>query len=169
MSRLETERLQLRPLTVDDADFVLKLLNEPSFIEHIGDKQVRTREDARAFIDLGPWASHAALGFGLECVELKANGEPIGVCGLLKRDILDEVDVGYAFLPEYWSSGYATEAVTAILRDARNRLGLTRIAALVNNSNSSSIRLLDKLGFSFAGMVSFHEDEPDARMYVRDL
>jgi RimJ/RimL family protein N-acetyltransferase len=169
MNHLETKRLQLRPLTLHDADFVLDLLNEPSFIEHIGDKQVRTLEDARSYVELGPQASYAAHGFGLDCVELKSSGDSIGICGLLKRDFLDDVDVGYAFLPEYWSRGYAIEAVEAVMVDARDRLGLTRVAALVNSNNASSIRLLDKLGFRFDRMVSLHEGEPDVRLYVCPL
>jgi ribosomal-protein-alanine N-acetyltransferase len=169
MRDLQTARLRLRPLTVDDADFVLALLNEPSFIEHIGDKRVRTREDARSYVELGPEASYAAHGFGLDCVELKASGRPIGICGLLKRDFLDDVDVGYAFLPEYWSRGYASEAVKAVMADARERLGLNRLAALVNCNNNDSIRLLDKLGFAFEKMVTLQQAEPDVRLYVRRL
>ena len=169
MRNLRTERLQLRPLTVNDDDFVLELLNEPSFLEHIGDKQVRTREDAKSYVELGPQASYAAHGFGLDCVELRSSGEPIGICGLLQREFLDDVDVGYAFLPRYWSRGYATEAVEAVMVDARDRLGLTRVAALVNGNNDSSIRLLGKLGFRFERMVSLHEGEQDVRLYVCQL
>lgn len=169
MSILETERLRIRPLTVDDDAFVLRLLNEPSFVENIGDREVRTHDDARKYIENGPKASHEAHGFGLDCVELKPSGEPIGICGLLKRDVLDDVDVGYAFLPEFWSRGYAREAVAAVLADAKQGLGLTRIAAVVSSNNESSIRVLERLGFRYEKMVTLSAGEPEGRFYVCDL
>src|SRR5205809_1402527 len=103
---LETDRLQLRLLSVDDAEFILRLLNEPSFIQNIGDRGVRTLDDARAYITNGPIASYEKHGFGLLLVQLKTTGTPIGICGLLKRDALPEPDIGYALLPEFWSNGY---------------------------------------------------------------
>lgn len=166
---LATERLTLRPLTLEDDVFILELLNEPSFIRHIGDKQVRTLEDARAYIESGPQASHSTHGFGLDCVELRSTLQPIGMCGLLKRDNLAEPDVGYAFLQEFWSRGYASEAVRAVLGDARERLALKRIAAMVSNDNDPSVRLLERLGFRFQRMFEFHEDEPEVRLYWIDL
>ena len=96
---IETPRLALHRLTTDDADFILELLNEPSFLRYIGDKGVRTREDACQYILAGPMASYDRFGFGLYRVERKDSGEPIGMCGLLKRESLEDVDVGFAFLP----------------------------------------------------------------------
>ncbi len=121
---IETDRLRLRQLSDDDADFVLRLLNEPSFIENIGDRGVRTLDDARAYITNGPIASYEKHGFGLLLVELKEPGTAIGICGLLKRDVLPEPDIGYALLPEFWCKGYAHESATAVLDHARNVLGL---------------------------------------------
>ena len=169
LATLATERLTLRPLTLDDDAFILKLVNEPSFIRHIGDKQVRTLPDARAYIESGPRASHSAHGFGLDRVELTSTAQPIGMCGLLKRDILPDPDVGYAFLPEFWSRGYASEAVRAVLDDARQRLALSRVAAVVSNDNTASIRLLERMGFRFQRMFEFHEGEPEVRLYRINL
>lgn len=162
----ETERLRLRHLTVDDAAFILQLLNEPSFIENIGDRGVRTREDACAYILNGPIASYARLGFGLNLVELKATGEPMGMCGLLKRDALDDVDIGYAFLPEFCSKGYAREAATAVLHHAHQVLALKRVVAIVNPQNQSSIRLLEKIGFQYKKMVRLSADAPEIKLFA---
>src|SRR5690349_12434898 len=112
--QIETARLCLRELTPDDGEFILRLLNEPSFIQNIGDRGVRTIEDARAYIVNGPIASYQKYGFGLLLVELKESGESIGICGLLKRDVLEDPDIGYALLPEFWSRGYAYESATAL-------------------------------------------------------
>jgi [ribosomal protein S5]-alanine N-acetyltransferase len=169
MRTMETARLRLRPLTDGDDAFILRLLNEPAYLEHIGDKAVRSLDDARTYVEMGPRASYEAHGFGLDCVELKASGEPIGMCGLLKRDVLDDVDVGYAFLSGFWSRGYAGEALAAVLADAKTRLRLTRIAAVVSGANDSSIRLLQKFGFRYEKMVSLYEGDTEVRLYVTDL
>ena len=112
---LETDRLRLRKLLLDDAEFVLRLLNEPSFIQNIGDRGVRTIDDARAYILKGPIASYEKFGFGLWMVETRPTGVPIGICGLLKRDVLEDVDIGYALLPEFCSQGYALESASAVM------------------------------------------------------
>ena len=114
MALLETPRLELRRLTVDDAPFMLGLLNEPSFIQFIGDRGVRTIEEAQTYISLGPMASYARFGFGLYLVELKSPRTPIGICGILKREELPEPDIGFAFRPAFWSQGYAWEAASAV-------------------------------------------------------
>src|SRR5262245_14852779 len=106
----ETERLLLRRFTVDDAQFILTLLNEPSFLRYIGDKQVRSLEDARQYIMNGPVASYERYGFGLLLVELRESRTPIGMCGLLKREGLPEPDIGFALLPDFWNKGFAYEA-----------------------------------------------------------
>ncbi len=111
----ETDRLVLRRLTVDDSGFILRLLNEPSFLQQIGDRGVRNLADAKQYILSGPIASYERHGFGLFLVELKDGLVPIGICGLLKRDALDDVDVGFAFVPESWSKGYAFESASAVL------------------------------------------------------
>jgi ribosomal-protein-alanine N-acetyltransferase len=164
---LETDRLRLRRLSIDDADakFILRLLNEPSFIQNIGDRGVRTIEDARAYILQGPVASYEKFGFGLLLVEQKESGLPIGMCGLLKRDVLEHIDIGYALLPEFWSQGYALESASAVMSYAREKLGAKRVLAVVNADNQSSIRLLEKMGFHYEKMVRLAEDAPEIKLF----
>jgi RimJ/RimL family protein N-acetyltransferase len=163
---LETDRLQLRMLTVDDAEFILRLLNQPSFIQNIGDRGVRTVDDAREYILKGPIASYEKFGFGLWMVETKSSTAPIGICGLLKRDVLEDVDIGYALLPEFWSQGYALESASAVMLYARDRLGLERVVAVTNPDNQSSIRLLEKMGFKYERMVRLSEDAPEIKLFA---
>jgi RimJ/RimL family protein N-acetyltransferase len=143
---LETERLVLRQLTLEDAPFMLQLVNEPSWLRFIGDRGVRTLEDARRYLQEGPLASYARHGFGLYLTELKPSGAPAGICGLIKRDSLEDVDLGFAFLPRYWGRGYATEAAAAVVGLAFSALGLERLVAITTLDNASSIKLLEKLG-----------------------
>jgi len=154
---LTTDRLVLRHLSPDDAPFILRLLNEPSWLEFIGDRGVHTVADAERYIETGPVEMYGRLGFGLYHVRLTASDEPIGMCGLLKRETLDDVDLGFAFLPEFWGKGYAREASAAVLSYARNWLGLSRIVAITTPNNDASRRLLEKLGFELERSV-----HPDA-------
>lgn len=163
---LETDRLRLRRLSVDDAEFILRLLNEPSFIQNIGDRSVRTIEDARGYILKGPVASYERFGFGLLLVEEKESGAPIGICGLLKRDVLDDVDIGYALLPEFWSRGYALESASAVISYAREKLGAKRVLAVVNADNQSSIHLLGKMGFQYEKMIRLSDDAPEIKLFA---
>jgi len=163
---LETERLQLRLLSLDDADFILRLLNEPSFIQNIGDRGVRTINDARAYILKGPIASYEKFGFGLWMVETRFESTPIGICGLLKRDVLADVDIGYALLPEFWSQGYALESASAVMSYASEKLGLKRVVAVVNSDNQSSIRLLEKMGFKYERMVRLSEGAAEIKLFA---
>lgn len=149
MNVLETARLTLRRLTLDDAAFILTLVNDPDFIRFIGDKKVRSLEDARRYLSEGPLASYAQHGFGLYMTELRSDGTPIGMCGLLKREELDDADVGFAFLPPFRGQGYATEAAAAALEHGRTHFGLNRIVAIVSPDNAGSKRVLSKLGLNF--------------------
>lgn len=162
---LETERLRLRKLTLDDADFILRLLNEPSFIQNIGDRGVRTMEDARTYILQGPVATYEKFGFGIWLVEMKDSSAPVGMCGLLKRDVLEDVDIGYAFLQEFWSRGYAIESASAVMSYAKEKLGLKRVVAVTNAENQSSIRLLGKIGFEYEKMVRLSEGAPEIKLF----
>ncbi len=164
----ETDRLRLRRLSIDDAEFVLRLLNEPSFIQNIGDRGVRTNDDARAYILKGPIASYEKFGFGLWLVETKPAAIPIGICGLLKREVLDDVDIGYALLPEFCSQGYAFEAASAVMSYAREMLALKRVVAVTNADNQSSIRLLEKMGFEYERMIRLAEDAPEIKLFAAD-
>jgi RimJ/RimL family protein N-acetyltransferase len=163
---LETERLRLRELAAADGPFILELLNDPDFIRYVADRRVRTEEQARAYIANGPAASYAANGFGLWRVALKTGDTPIGVCGLIRREGLDDVDVGFAFLPPYRAKGYAYEAARAALAHGREALGLKRIVAIVSPDNERSIRLLEKLGMRFERMVTLPGDDEEIRLYA---
>jgi RimJ/RimL family protein N-acetyltransferase len=166
MKVLETERLALRHLTTDDAAFILELLNEPAFIRYIADRGVRSLADARRYIQDGPVASYARHGFGLYLVELKDSSIPIGMCGLLKRDSLDDVDIGYAFLERFWSKGYAYESASAVLDYGYKMLGLKRIVAITSPDNYGSIRVLEKIGLRFDRMVRLPGDTEEIRLFV---
>jgi RimJ/RimL family protein N-acetyltransferase len=167
---LETDRLRLRTLAPDDdAEFMLGLLNEPSFIQNIGDRGVRNVEDARAYILNGPVASYEKHGFGLWLIELKESGAPAGVCGLLKRDALEDVDLGYALVPEHWSRGYASEAAAAVMSYAAEGLGLNRVVAITDAGNQGSIRLLEKLGFRYERMVGLPGDSSEVKLFASDV
>jgi RimJ/RimL family protein N-acetyltransferase len=156
---LETGRLALREFTDTDAAFVLRLVNEPSFLRYIGDRGVRTLDDARKYIAEGPVAGYARDGHGLMRVDRRSDGATLGMCGLLKRDALPEPDLGFSFLPEYWSQGYALESARAVMRHARETLGLGRILAITTRDNAPSMRLLDKLGFRFERMIALGNEE----------
>ena len=166
MKVLETERLILRRFTTDDAQFVLTLVNEPSFLRYIGDKKIRKLEDARQYIISGPVASYERNGFGLCLVQLRESPTPIGMCGLLKREELPHPDIGFALLPEFWNRGYAFEAAAAVLKDARVRLGLRRILAITSLDNDASINLLQRLGFTFQKVTRLAADREQVKLFV---
>lgn len=169
MEPLETERLILRALSLEDAAFILELLNEPSYIHNIGDRKVRTIEGAKTYIKKGPMASYDEHGFGLRLVELRETHEPIGICGLIKRETLEDVDIGYAFLPKFWSKGYATESAMATKIFARDVLGLNRIVGITDPENTNSIHVLEKLGMKFEKMVKLSPDDIELKLFSMDL
>lgn len=162
---LETERLVLRRLTLNDAPFILQLLNEPSFLRFIGDRGVKDLQSARQYLLKGPIASYEKFGFGLFLVFLKESGDPIGMCGLLKRDTLPDVDVGFAFLPAYWRKGYAFESASAVLGYGRRAFGLGRIVAITSPDNVASIGVLEKLGLKFETAIRLGEDPREVRLF----
>jgi RimJ/RimL family protein N-acetyltransferase len=165
---IETERLVLTHLANGDAEFIRGLLNEPSFLRYIGDRGVRTAEDACRYIQDGPVASYARYGYGLLRVGLKSGDTPIGICGVLKRDTLPEPDLGFSLLPAWWSKGYAYEAASAAMQHARGTLGVGRILAITSVDNESSIRLLSKLGFRFERMIRLGEDKEELRQFASE-
>ena len=169
MKVLETDRLNLRWLSTDDAEFILELLNEPSFLRFIGDKGVRTLDDALDYILNGPADMYTRLGFGLYLTELKDGGVPIGICGLLKRDGLEDVDIGFAFLPKFWSRGYAYESAAAVMAYGKTVLGLNRIVAITSPDNYASGRLLEKLGLRFERIIHLSNDASEVRLFASDL
>jgi RimJ/RimL family protein N-acetyltransferase len=166
---LETERLILRKLSTDDAEFVLELLNEPSFLRYIGDRDVRNLEDAAQYILNRLVTSYERNGFGLYLVELRESGIPIGISGLVKRDTLPDADIGFAFLPAYWSQGYAVESAAAVMNYAREVLGLTRILAITSLDNEASAKLLGKIGLRFERMIKLSEDAEEVKLFTLEV
>ena len=166
MTRLDTERLELHPFTEADADFVLRLLNEPSFLRYIGDRGVHDLDSARRYIADGPVAGYARHGHGLLRVVRRADGASLGMCGVLRRDSLPAPDLGFSFFPDYWSQGYAQESARAVMDHARQSLDIGRILAITTQDNEASMRLLGKLGFRFDRMVTMGAEE--LRLFVSE-
>lgn len=163
---LDTARLLMRRLTEDDAAFMLDLLNQPSFIEHIGDRGVRTLDDARRYLRERIVASYERHGFGLYGVVVKESGELAGICGLVKRDGLDDVDLGFAFLPQHWSKGYAVESAAAARDHAGRDAGLARLVAITSPANLRSIRVLEKIGFAFEREVALGPEGEAVKLFA---
>lgn len=166
---LETERLILRHQKIEDAGFILELLNDPSWIQYIGDRGVRTIDDARDYILKGALDMYARLGFGFYLTELKEGGIPIGICGLVKRDFLEDVDIGFALLPRFWGKGYAFEAASAVMSYAQCVLVQKRIVAITSEDNTASAKLLEKLGLHFEGMIRYADTDEEVRLFVINL
>ncbi|MBS4188989.1 GNAT family N-acetyltransferase [Bacillus sp. FJAT-49705] len=166
MKILETERLILRLQTTDDAAFILELLNDPSWLQFIGDRGVRTLEDAQAYILNGAVRSYEQFGFCFYLVERKEDHVPIGICGLVKRDTLEDVDLGYAFLPKYWGKGYAYEAASAVMAYGKDTLGLNRIVAITAQDNHTSAKLLEKVGLQFERLIQLPNDSEELKLFA---
>jgi len=168
MKVLETDRLILRWLCPDDDPaFILELLNDASFVRFIGDKGVRTLDDARNYILNGPVASYERFGFGLYAVQLIATAEVIGICGILQRDTLPHPDIGFAFLPAYWNQGYAFESAAAVMTHARD-LGVERVLAITTPDNEASAKLLAKIGLRFERMIKLSEDASEVKLFTNE-
>ena len=164
---LETQRLVLRELNPDDAEFMLGLLNDPAWLRNIGDRGVRTVEGARKYLEDRVIAMYRRLGFGLWMVELEASGEPIGICGLVKRDTLPDVDLGFAFMPAFRGQGYGHESALAVRDHAIRVLGLKQLLAITSPANADSVRLLERLGFAFEREMASAGNEKDVvRVYA---
>lgn len=165
----DTQRLIIRRLGVDDAAFILGLVNEPSWLRHIGDKGVRTLSDAERYILNGPVKMYHDVQFGLYLVALKERLEPIGICGLIKRDSLDDVDLGFAFAAKFWGNGYAYESAAAVLLHGKAELGLRRVVAIVSPDNRASIKLLKRLGFEFERNLSLGPSSEKLELYAATM
>lgn len=168
MTIIETKRLTLRLQTTDDVSFILELMNEPSWLEFIGDRGVRTVEDAHEYIVNGAIRTYEQFGFCFYLVERKEDQSPIGICGFVKRESLEDVDIGFAFLPKYWGKGYAYEAASATLAYGLNTLGLNRIVAITTQENHASAKLLEKIGLKFERVVQFSNDAEKLRLFSFD-
>ena len=168
MTILETARLRLRSATPDDAGFYCALVNDPAFIEHIGDRGIRTLDEAREALLAGPIAMQETRGHSLYVAELKEGGTPIGMCGLIKRDTLDEIDLGYAYLPAWRGQGYAWEAARAVL-DFAPTLGIRRLLAITSPNNIASNGLLRKLGMRFERFIHLVPEDAGTNLYSIEL
>lgn len=162
----DSARLLLRELNGGDAAFILQLLNEPSFLRYIGDKGARTPDDARRYIADGPRASYAHNGFGLYLVQIRDSGERIGICGLVKREALYDVDIGFAFLPAYWAKGYALESCRAVMHLAQTRFHIPRVVAITSLDNQGSMRLLQKIGLRFSRTLQLPGQAEPVNLFV---
>jgi RimJ/RimL family protein N-acetyltransferase len=146
----------------------MQLANEPPFLHYIGDKGVRTLADARRYVSDGPLKSYETHGYGLYKVELKNDGTPIGMCGLLKRDTLPDADIGFAFLEQYWNQGYAYESAAAIMNYARANLGIKRVVAITTPDNVASGKLLNKIGLRFDRLIKLTPDASEVKLFTTD-
>ena len=153
-------------MTPDDAPFILELLNDPAFVHFVGDRGLRTVEDASAYLLAGPIASYDRHGYGMYLTARKADGAPIGICGLVRRETFDAPDVGFAFLPAFRGRGYAYESAAAVMAHARHELGLRRVLAIVDPANARSVRLLEKLGLMCEANVQLGDAERTNALYA---
>lgn len=169
MKILETKRLVLREICETDAEFILNLLNQPSFIKFIGDRGVRTVQQATNYIESRFTQSYSNFGFGLYLVELKKGKTPVGICGFVKRDSLPEPDIGFAFLPQYGGQGFAFESAKAVLKYGRDVLGLRHILAVATKDNDKSEKLLGKIGFKFESLIRLPYDDEELKLFSSDI
>jgi RimJ/RimL family protein N-acetyltransferase len=167
--QLETERLILRRVTLDDAEFMLSVWNDPAFIRNVGDRGVRTVEQAQEAMQAGALKLYADYGYGPYAMILKSNGIKIGICGLFRRDNLKHPDIGFSVLPEFCSNGYAGEAAFAVLAHARDDLDIRELTAIVSRSNAASIGLIEKLGLVFVRMIKMPDDDEEICLYSTTL
>lgn len=162
---LQTERLILRKLTLNDTDFIIELVNSPGWLQYIGYRNIHTTEDALKYLQDGPLKSYEQNGFGLLLIQLKTTKAPIGMCGLLKRDALPLPDLGYALLPAHEGNGYITEATSAYLEYIQEHLQVSKLLAITNVDNEKSIRVLEKLHFAFERYTNLSGDNHPVRLF----
>lgn len=169
MNILETKRLTLSEQTENDAAFILKLMNTPRWLKYIGDRGIRTIEDAQKYIANGAMKSYKQHGFGFYLTRLKDGNLPVGICGVVKRDGLEHVDIGFAFLPEYEGKGYGFEAALAVMEYAKNILKLGVIVAITTKDNVASIKLLNKIGLRFKEFVTMPGDDEELMLFENNM
>ncbi|WP_063344319.1 GNAT family N-acetyltransferase [Vibrio jasicida] len=169
MKTLITERLTLRLVSVEDASFILELYNQPDFYRFVGDKQIRTLEEAKRYIQDNMLRMQELKGVSLLVVETNHDKQPIGICGLVKRDILTAFDIGYGYLPHAYGKGYAIEAAAAVVEFARDEMRIENLVAITNNDNIRSISLLEKLGFQFERIEQTYDNGRTLQLYTMTL
>ena len=165
----QTERLLISKFTVNDAAFFLELANTPSWIQYIGDRNLKTVEDAEKYLKDGTLKSYLEHGFGFYKLEIKETKEPIGTCGLVKRAELENVDIGFALLPKYEGRGFGFESAEAVLKLAKDTFCLESVLAITLPNNKNSIKLIEKLGMSFEKMVKPFEDDEELMLFAKTL
>ena len=166
MSVLTTSRLEIIELSISDTAFIFELLNTPSWKKFIGDRGIKTQDDAKNYIVNKFIPAYSTWWFGFRLVRLKENKTPIGICGLVKRDALEHVDIGFSFLPEYEGKGYGFESASAVMQHAKTELGIKTIAGITNSDNKSSIALLEKLGLHFQKMILLPGETEEIMLFV---
>lgn len=166
---LETERLRMRPVTVDDTELMLAVWNDPAFIQNVADRGIRTVEQAREAIEGGAQRLFEDHGYGPYCLSLKSDDTLIGICGLFRREGLEDPDIGFGVLPDYCGKGYAGEAAIAVVEYARGELGIERLTAIVSPGNAPSIGLIEKLGLRFERMITMPGDDDAISLYSMAL
>lgn len=169
MSIISTTRLELFEIGPDDAPFILELLNTPSWLKYIGDRGLRSEEDASYYIVNSMMPAYKKLGFGFYLTKLKVENTPIGICGLVKREALEHVDIGFAFLPEYEGKGFGFESASAIMQYAQTTLGIKTISGITNSDNKSSIALLEKLGLRFQKMILLPNETKEIMLFINEF
>ena len=166
---IETDRLILRKFISDDFPLIYKLLNSPGWLKYIGQRGIKGEDDARGYIENLIIPGYEKHGFGFYLMLRKDDGTHMGMCGLVKRDTLDDIDIGFAILPEYEGKGYTTEAAIATMEFAKNEIGLKKIAAITVPYNTGSIRILEKLGMKLEKMINIPNDPEELMLYVREF
>jgi RimJ/RimL family protein N-acetyltransferase len=154
---------------MQDADVMLAIWNDPAFVRHVGDRGIRTIEQARAAMEEGVLKLYDDFGYGPYCMILRSNGSPVGICGLFHRENLEHPDIGFAVLPEFCGIGLANEAASAVIDHARDELGLEILTAIVAPDNEASVNLIEKLGFSFERGITMPGEEEQIRLYSMRL
>ena len=162
---LNTERLELNWLTLEDTPLMLGIWNDPAFVRYVADRGIRTLEQARAAVEAGPLRLYAEYGYGPFRVRRREDGMDMGICGLFRRDVLEDPDIGFALLPEFCGQGYGFEASVAVLDYARDALRLPAVTAIVAPQNAPSIGLLEKLGMRYERPIRMPGDDHDVSLY----
>ena len=166
---IETERLRLREFNSTDGELIFELLNSQGWLKYIGSRSIATIEDAVNYIETKLQKGYRESGFGFYLVELKATGVKTGMCGLVKREGLDDVDIGFALLPQYENKGYAYESSMAVIQYAKNKLKINKLAAITMPSNLTSVKLIEKLGMKFDKKISLPGDPEELFLYKMEL
>jgi RimJ/RimL family protein N-acetyltransferase len=162
---LETQRLKLREFSLDDVNFIVELVNTPGWIKFIGDRGIRTEEQAAIYLETGPMKSYHEHGYGLWLVERKDSKEKIGMCGIIKRESFESPDIGFAFLPAYMRKGYAREIAQATLNYALNDLELPKLLGISKSDNERSIKVSEVIGLKFVQTFHFPDNKEQLFLY----